>query len=167
MAKRVEKFQKHMKESMILVEPEGWKQVEKLVGEMESGGKISKDMVELGADAPGKSPLSGEQADRKKQNYVNGIESIFRESNNKVNAEHKDSVIKLAVNTAKEEVAQIRKEKAKQFQRTSVSLDRLQKQEMEASAAKRPRIVIEKKPERQAAKGLDDPGKKQQGMVRK
>lgn len=166
MAKRVEKFQKHMKESMVLVEPEGWKQVEKLVGQMESGGKISKDMVELGADAPGKSPLTDEQADRKKQNYVNGIESIFGASNNKVNAEHKDSVIKLAVQTAKEEVAQIRKEKAKQFQRAAVSFDKLQKQEMEASAGKKPRIVIGKRPERQAAKGLEDPGKKQQGMVK-
>lgn len=160
MAKRVEKFQKHMKENMVLVEPEGWRQVEKLVNQMESGGKISKDMVELGADAPGKSRLTDEQADRKKQNYINGIESIVKETNNEINAEHKDSVIKLAVKAAKEDVAQVRKEKAKPFQKAAVRFNELQKQEMEASAGKKPRIVIGKRPERQAAKGAKDMEKK-------
>lgn len=164
MAKRVEKFQKHMKENMVLVEPEGWKQVEKLVNHMESGGKLSKDMVEFEQDAPGKSLLTDEQADRKKQNYINGIESICTNSGNKINAEHKDSVIKLAVEAAKEDVAQVRKERTKPFQKAAVSFHELQKQEMEASAGRKPRIVIGKRPERQAAKGMEHAGKKPQGM---
>ncbi|RAZ93723.1 hypothetical protein DK853_38820, partial [Klebsiella oxytoca] len=66
MAKRVQIFQDHMKEKMVLVEPEEWKQVEKLVNTaMESKGKISEDMVQ---ERTGK--------EERKKGYVNGVLNI-------------------------------------------------------------------------------------------
>ena len=148
MAKRVQIFQDHMKEKMVLVEPEEWKQVEKLVNTaMESKGKISEDMVQ---ERTGK--------EERKKGYVNGVLNIYNSSLRKVG--------KNTLKNVKEEVAKVREERAKKPQKTAVSFAELQRREQKARPKREPKVIIGKRPEKQAAKGPEDAEKKQQGMVK-
>lgn len=156
MAKRVQIFQDHMKEKMVLVEPEEWKQVEKLVNTaMESKGKISEDMVQ---ERTGK--------EERKKGYVNGVLNIYNSSLRKVGTIHKDMSVKNTLKNVKEEVAKVREERAKKPQKTAVSFAELQRREQKARPKREPKVIIGKRPEKQVAKGPEDAEKKQQGMVK-
>lgn len=147
MAKRVQIFQEHMKENMVLVEPEGWKQVEKVVNTaVETKGKLPEDMVQ-------------------EKKFVNGALNIYNKSLLQGGSAHKDTPVKDALRSVKKEVAEIREERAKKPQKTAVSFKKLQNREQKARPKRDPKVIIGKRPQKQAEAELDGAEKKQQGMV--
>lgn len=147
MAKRVQIFQEHMKENMVLVEPEGWKQVEKVVNTaVETKGKLPENMVQ-------------------EKKFVNGALDIYNKSLMSY-ATHKDVTVKNALGSVKKEVAAIREERAKTPQKTAVSFKELQKREQKVRPRRDPKVTIGKRPQKQAQAGLEGAGKKQQGIVK-
>lgn len=152
MAKRVQIFQEHMKEKMVLVEQSEWKQVEKVVNTaVETKGKLPEDMVQ-------------------EKKFVNGALNIYNKSLLQGGSAHKDTVVKNALGSVKKEIAAIREERAKTPQKTAVSFKELQNREKKERPKRDPKIIIGKRPQKQAEAGLEggekkQQEKKQQGMV--
>ena len=128
MVERVEKFQKHMKDNMVKVEPDGWEL-----------NKYTKD-----------TPVTNDRERKEKENYLKGVESLNKSltlmaptGDNFFQRDHKDAFIGA-------EIINFKKEREK-GPKTAISFEEIQKQEKQAGR-KEPKMVLGKKSEEAVAR---------------